>query len=88
MRGPDGLRNHLTKEYRKKTPGSRAVFHRAEKVMIEGGSHTIRLWRPYPFFAASAEGPDVRDVDGNDTAAVGEIESNHGSFLHDVLLAW
>jgi glutamate-1-semialdehyde 2,1-aminomutase len=33
--------------------------------MIEGGSHTIRLWRPYPFFAVSAEGPDVRDVDGN-----------------------
>jgi glutamate-1-semialdehyde 2,1-aminomutase len=33
--------------------------------MIAGGSHTIRLWRPYPFFAASAEGPLVRDVDGN-----------------------
>jgi glutamate-1-semialdehyde 2,1-aminomutase len=33
--------------------------------MVAGGSHTIRLWRPYPFFAAGAEGPRVRDVDGN-----------------------
>jgi glutamate-1-semialdehyde 2,1-aminomutase len=65
MTGMDRLRGHLVREYRKKTARSRAVFHRAEKVMIEGGSHTIRLWRPYPFFAAGAEGPVVRDVDGN-----------------------
>lgn len=65
MTGMDRLRGHLVKEYRKKTVKSRVVFHRAEKVMVEGGSHTVRLWRPYPFFAASAEGPAVRDVDGN-----------------------
>lgn len=65
MTGMDRLRGRLVKEYRKKTGKSREVFRRAEKVMIEGGSHTIRLWRPYPFFAASAEGPAVRDVDGN-----------------------
>ncbi|MCJ7487086.1 MAG: aminotransferase class III-fold pyridoxal phosphate-dependent enzyme, partial [Candidatus Aminicenantes bacterium] len=65
MTGMDKLRGHLVKEYRKKTAKSRAVFHRAEKVMIEGGSHTNRLWRPYPFFASVAEGPVVRDVDGN-----------------------
>jgi len=65
MTGMDRLRGHLVKEYRKKTAKSRAVFRRAEKVMVEGGSHTIRLWRPYPFFAASAEGPAVRDIDGN-----------------------
>lgn len=65
MTGMDRLRGHLVREYRKKSAKSRALFRRAEKVMIEGGSHTIRLWRPYPFFAASAEGPAVRDVDGN-----------------------
>jgi glutamate-1-semialdehyde 2,1-aminomutase len=59
------LRRHLVREYRKKTKKSREVFHRAERVMIGGGSHTIRLWRPYPFFATGAEGPFVRDVDGN-----------------------
>ncbi len=65
MTGMDRLRDRLVKEYRKKTAKSRAVFRRAQAVMIEGGSHSIRLWRPYPFFAAAAEGPRVRDVDGN-----------------------
>jgi glutamate-1-semialdehyde 2,1-aminomutase len=65
MNGMDRLRDHLVREYKKKTKKSREVFHRAEKVMIAGGSHTIRLWRPYPFFATRAEGPAVRDVDGN-----------------------
>lgn len=65
MTGFDRLRTRLVRAYEKRTPGSRRVFRRAEKVMVAGGSHTIRLWRPYPFFAASAEGPRVRDVDGN-----------------------
>ncbi len=65
MTGFDRLRGHLVREYEKKTARSRAIFRRAEKVMIAGGSHSIRLWRPYPFFAAAAEGPSVRDVDGN-----------------------
>ncbi len=65
MTGFDRLRAHLVREYEKKTARSRSIFRRAEKVMIAGGSHTIRLWRPYPFFAAAAEGPAVRDVDGN-----------------------
>ena len=66
MTGFERLRTHLVREYEKKTPGSRRIFRRAERVMVAGGSHTIRLWRPYPFFAAAAEGPRVRDVDGND----------------------
>jgi glutamate-1-semialdehyde 2,1-aminomutase len=65
MKGMDGLRGHLVREYRKRTAKSRAVFLRARKVMIGGGSHTIRLWKPYPFLAAGAEGPAVRDIDGN-----------------------
>ena len=65
MNGMDKLRDHLVRAYKKKTKKSRAVFRRAQKVMIAGGSHTIRLWRPYPFFATRAEGPVVRDADGN-----------------------
>jgi glutamate-1-semialdehyde 2,1-aminomutase len=65
MTGFDRLRGHLVREYQKKTARSRAIFRRAEKVMVAGGSHTIRLWRPYPFFAEAAAGPTVRDVDGN-----------------------
>jgi glutamate-1-semialdehyde 2,1-aminomutase len=66
MTGIDRLRNHLVREYEKRTAKSRAAFGRAEKVLVGGGSHTIRLWRPYPFFAARAAGPCVRDVDGNE----------------------
>jgi len=65
MTGMDRLRERLVREYRKKTAKSRAVFGRARKVMVGGGSHTIRLWKPYPFLAASAAGPAVRDIDGN-----------------------
>jgi glutamate-1-semialdehyde 2,1-aminomutase len=66
MNGMDRLRGHLVRAYKKRTAKSREVYRRAEKVMIAGGSHTIRLWRPYPFFATSAEGPVVRDADGNE----------------------
>ncbi len=65
MTGSERLRGRLVREYEKKTVRSRAMFRRAGKVMIAGGSHTIRLWRPHPFFAVSADGPIVRDVDGN-----------------------
>jgi glutamate-1-semialdehyde 2,1-aminomutase len=65
MTGFERLHSILVRAYEKKTARSREVFKRAGKVLVAGGSHTIRLWRPYPFFAASAEGPFVRDVDGN-----------------------
>jgi glutamate-1-semialdehyde 2,1-aminomutase len=65
MTGFERLRARLVREYERKTPGSRRIFRRAEKVMVAGGSHTIRLWRPHPFFLSGAEGPRVRDVDGN-----------------------
>lgn len=61
----DRLRERLIREYRRRTPKSRAAFGRAAKVMVDGGSHTLRLWPPYPFFVAAAEGPRVRDIDGN-----------------------
>ncbi|HAR36576.1 MAG TPA: hypothetical protein DCR87_06715 [Acidobacteria bacterium] len=59
------LFRYLEKEYQKKTPGSAALFRRASRVMVRGGSHTLRLWRPYPFFLSSARGAEVVDVDGN-----------------------
>jgi glutamate-1-semialdehyde 2,1-aminomutase len=66
MNGIDKLRDYLVREYAKKTKKSGRIFRRAEKVMIAGGSHTVRLWKPYPFFAVKAEGSTVRDVDGRD----------------------
>ncbi|HEX9902974.1 MAG TPA: aminotransferase class III-fold pyridoxal phosphate-dependent enzyme [Acidobacteriota bacterium] len=56
---------HLKARYQKRTRKSLAVHHRAEKVMVRGGSHTLRLYYPYPFQIASAQGAWVKDVDGN-----------------------
>ncbi len=55
----------LEAEYRARTPKSLALNRRAGTSMIKGGSHNLRLWRPYPFFMAGASGAEVEDVDGH-----------------------
>jgi glutamate-1-semialdehyde 2,1-aminomutase len=55
----------LESRYRKKTRKSLRLYQEAQKVMVRGGSHSIRLFSPYPFFMASAAGPCVHDLDGN-----------------------
>jgi glutamate-1-semialdehyde 2,1-aminomutase len=59
------LFNYLEEEYKKKTPGSLELFSRASRVMVRGGSHSLRLWKPYPFIPSSACGAEVIDVDDN-----------------------
>jgi glutamate-1-semialdehyde 2,1-aminomutase len=54
----------LEKRYAARTGRSREAFVRAEKVMVRGGSHTLRLFRPYPFFVREARGAMVEDLDG------------------------
>ena len=61
----DGLLRVLESGYREKTRKSLEIYRRAEKVMVKGGSHTLRLWQPYPFFIAGAAGAEVLDADGN-----------------------
>ncbi|MBN1939168.1 MAG: aminotransferase class III-fold pyridoxal phosphate-dependent enzyme [Candidatus Aminicenantes bacterium] len=56
----------LERRYKKMTPGSLRIFRRAEKAMIRGGSHSLRLLSPYPFFVKNASGPSVIDIDGNE----------------------
>jgi len=65
MNPTDRMIEILEKRYKRLTPGSRRIFRRAEKVMIRGGSHSLRLLSPYPFFVNKATGPEVVDVDGN-----------------------
>jgi len=55
----------LEKKYKTTTKKSLKFYERAQKVMVKGGSHTLRLWRPYPFIMSEAHGPYVHDVDGN-----------------------
>jgi glutamate-1-semialdehyde 2,1-aminomutase len=60
----DALFAELEAEYKARTPRSFALHQRAGASMIKGGSHNLRLWRPYPFFMAGARGAEVSDVDG------------------------
>ncbi len=62
----DKLKEHLAGLYSKRTPTSRGLYKRAEKVMTEGGSHTLRLFKPYPIFLDGARGSRIRDIDGNE----------------------
>ncbi|HRD02385.1 MAG TPA: aminotransferase class III-fold pyridoxal phosphate-dependent enzyme [Candidatus Saccharicenans sp.] len=59
------LIDYLDREYEKKTRKSCQMFQRAAKVMVRGGSHSLRLWKPYPFFPVSAHGATVTDLDGH-----------------------
>lgn len=51
--------------YKKKTKKSRILFERSKKVHVNGVSHNIRFFEPYPFVTKSARGKYLKDVDGN-----------------------
>jgi len=65
MKKIDKLLEILEARYRQRTKKSLKLYQEAQKVMVKGGSHSLRLWPPYPFFMAKAKGPYVYDVDGN-----------------------
>ncbi len=51
--------------YRKKTRRSARIFERSKKYHVNGVSHNIRFFKPYPFVTKSAKGSSIYDVDGN-----------------------
>jgi len=52
--------------YLDRTPGSKRLFERAQKIMPGGVSHRQRYFPPYPFFMKEAAGSKIWDVDGNE----------------------
>ena len=60
------LTQHLFAEYERRFPRSAALDRRASAVMVDGGSHGVRLNRPFPVRIADASGAYLRDVDGHD----------------------
>jgi len=64
MKNMGRLLDLLEARYKKKTRKSLQVYRRAQRVMVQGGSHSLRLFAPYPFFIAKAAGPLVYDLDG------------------------
>jgi len=55
----------LFEEYRLHAPKSLAIQKQAEKVLVDGGSHSLRLIEPFPPRIQSAQGGYVTDVDGH-----------------------
>jgi glutamate-1-semialdehyde 2,1-aminomutase len=53
------------KIYREKTPKSASLFAKSKKLHINGVSHNIRFFDPYPFVTRSANGKFLTDVDAN-----------------------
>ena len=58
------LREQVTADYERKTPGSRALHARAAKALPGGVSGNLRFFTPYPLYMASGEGCRTIDVDG------------------------
>jgi len=53
------------KNYKKKTPTSAKIFSKSLKLHINGVSHNIRYFNPYPFVVKSSLGKNLVDVDNN-----------------------
>lgn len=51
---------------RVRTKASEQIHEKACSVFPGGVSHNVRYVDPYPIYIESAEGPYIRDVDGNE----------------------
>ena len=52
-------------EYKKKTKTSAKIFSKSSKLHVNGVSHNIRYYEPYPFVVKSSSGKNLVDVDNN-----------------------
>ena len=59
------LVRELHEEYARHSPNSAALHERAKRVMVDGGSHNIRLIKPFPPRLRAARGAYVTDEDGH-----------------------
>ncbi|MCL7451852.1 MAG: aminotransferase class III-fold pyridoxal phosphate-dependent enzyme [Anaerolineae bacterium] len=55
----------LAEAYARHSPKSRAIHERAEEVLVDGGSHSLRLIEPFPPRVVSARGAYITDEDGH-----------------------
>lgn len=58
------MSNYLS-EYKKKTKTSAKIFAKSAKLHVNGVSHNIRYYEPYPFVVKSSTGKNLVDVDNN-----------------------
>jgi glutamate-1-semialdehyde 2,1-aminomutase len=55
----------LADEYAQHAPASAALNRQAERWLVDGGSHALRLIEPFPPRIVDAKGPWIRDEDGH-----------------------
>lgn len=62
----NSLMEELAEDFRSKHRKSEEIFNRALRFQIRGGSHNLRLFDPFPFYAVRCQGSRVVDADGNE----------------------
>ena len=55
----------IISEYKKKTRTSAKIFAKSSRLHVNGVSHNIRFYNPYPFVVKSSKGVNLVDVDDN-----------------------
>ncbi len=60
------LLSELAEEYTRRFPRSAALHQDALRHLIDGGSHAVRLNKPFPIRIVAAQGSRIRDADGHD----------------------
>ena len=56
---------NIISEYKKKTKNSAKLFALSSKLHVNGVSHNIRFYEPYPFVVKKSSGKNLIDVDDN-----------------------
>jgi glutamate-1-semialdehyde 2,1-aminomutase len=59
------LLEELVLGYKARNRNSEALFTKACQHQIRGGSHNLRLFEPFPFYAVHCSGSQIRDADGH-----------------------
>ncbi|MCC6317629.1 MAG: aspartate aminotransferase family protein [Gemmatimonadaceae bacterium] len=75
----DDLERQLSTTYALRTPSSRALHERAQRVMPGGDTRTGTFYPPHPTFMDRGEGPELVDVDGNRYV---DFLGNYTSLIH------
>jgi glutamate-1-semialdehyde 2,1-aminomutase len=73
------LRQQVEREYRERTPRSRALHARAQAYLPGGDTRNGTHFEPYPTYIESGHGTTLRDVDGNEIL---DFTFNSTSLIH------
>src|SRR5262245_64114909 len=76
--GEEPMTQTIEQEYEAARPNSKALYERAKAMMPSGAAHDGRVFSPFPFYVARADGAYKWDVDGHRYI---DGWSGHGSII-------